>query len=464
MSSDDYDAGLGGFRDVFTTKESSVSTGRQATDAPHWPLIRLTRLWDVLNQAKNWNELCKWFINHAGSGRYQMYWKVPSGYTVLSGAHSPFDFGLSTSSPQLPAAWSVLPKVKFVRLAPGVVEKVARQAYLEGSNAKPPVWIDRFLGGLSVPDDVSMPGGLLYEALPVTVELHIASANPTATNAWEMMDVLATQVFVDDSVYDEIRQQLKDAPSAEDHADQSKTATASATTHPEAQRTPAVAASVDPLGDATNIDDPYELKGRSDGVYTLYLTAERCARNPAFKQELNSKIRREIAHKVFDQMLNEMAMGGEAESLIQKKLRQLFTAIRLNHALRLIDPEYDHNSGRAKHQCDEWPPAPGKAYLARPDQRRLKFVSAMLALIIGGTEQWLKFSSKLPAAGGTKQAALQQWLQDHGLTGTDELKTAFAVIAWSSAGGSIPTPPKYTKQSTSRVRADAERRASRCRA
>ncbi len=444
---------MGGRRDGFKTKESNGSTGEQTTDVPHWPLIRVTRLWDVLQRAKNWNELCTWFFNHAGSGRYQMYWKVPSGYNVVCG--TPFAVGLGTSvgsvvSPKLPLAWSLLPKVKFVRLDPSLVEQVARQAYLEGSYAKPPIWADRFPGGLSVPDNISSPSRE-YEALPVTVELHIASAKPTSTNAWEILDVDPTQVFIGDSVYDHIQPLLKDAPNVDIDVNATRSNSSTAAPRREGHEvsaagstindTPSTAASEEPQRSATHTDDPYELKGQAEGVYALYVTAERCARSPAFGQETNPKKRRAIAHEIFNALLDEMENGSAQERAQQKKLKAFFRQERLDHALGYMDPEYHPNIGFCRSEwIEDWPTAQGKAFLAQPDTRRDEFVKPMLAIIIGGVHHWIALKAKPLSPGPTKQLELWQWLEGCGLVRPKVLRKVFEIIAWN--GNSTPQLPE----------------------
>lgn len=436
-----------------------MSNGRQATDKPHWPLIRVTRLWDVLQQAKNWNELCTWFFNHAGSGRYQMYWKVRSGYNVLCG--TPFAVGLGTSvgsvaSPKLPPAWSLLPKVKFVRLGPSLVKQVARQAYLEGFNVKPPIWADRFPGGLSVPDDISFPSGE-YEALPVTVELHIASANPTSTNAWEMMDVDPTQVFIDDNVYDHIQPLLKDAPNVAIDVNATLSSPASATPSHEGHEvstdasiingTPSMKASAEPQRNDIETFDPYDLKVRAPAVYALYRAAELCHKNPDYEVGHSTRDdRKDIANAVL-MHLAETSPG----------LGKVFMKTRREYVCTLIDPDRDPNEGLRKIDRREWPTKAATALLEQADERRQAFVYPTLELVIQAAEQWLAWKLSLPE-GKTQLSALDGWLAKHGLTGAQERATLFPVITFD--GIKLRQAPKSATPSISRARAKGGRRAS----
>lgn len=203
----------------------------------------------------------------------------------------------------------------------------------------------------------------------------------------------------------------------------------------------------------------------------LYRTAERCALHPEFisaskaanDKEATAKAKewKKIALETFNQLLGEMAKASDEENQLQRKLQSLFGATRLNYALHLIDPGYNHNNGRPAGERGKWPPAMGEEFLAQPDARRQEFVTPMLALIIGGAEYWLQIATEAPAGRTTKQQALQQWLEDRGLTGRQELETAFAVIAWKSNVDSMPTPPKFAKPSTSRGQAAVARPASR---
>jgi hypothetical protein len=291
----------------------------------------------------------------------------------------------------------------------------------------------------------------LYEALPYAAELHVASANPLRINSWEMMDVDPTQVFVDDRVLDEISTHLGNTISAAVSTNTATTTRAATHAHgtepPKAIEASATAENVDPAETSISNDDPYDLKDRFSAVYVLYRTAELCAHDPEFKQTLNPRDRRKIAHGVFERVLNAMPNSNDAEIQRQKELRQLFSQTRLEHALRLIDPDYDHNSGRSADQQIEWPPACGKEFLAQQVGRRPQFVSYVLALIIWGAAKWLAWNTQPPSDGQAKSIALQQWLEEHGLTGESELKTSFGVI--TSNRGRAQLPPKYVKQPTS---------------
>lgn len=369
---------------------------------------------------------------------------------VRSGAHSPFDsylgaHDLTAASPPLPPAWSLLPKVEFVRLAPSIVKQVARQAYRTGTFIKPGVSADRFPGGLSTPDDVSLRDGQ-YETLPFNLELHIASTDPAAINAWEKMDVFFPQVFVDDSVYQEISALLEDTLTSVDKSGRTEIAQALAASHPEAHESPVIAAGDDPQAasddpqlNGTTPDDPYELKGRSDGVYILYKTAEQCARNAAFS-EMEPADRRKFAEEIFENLLGEMAQGGAEERDRQSKLRGFFKKKRRYLAFRLIDPQYHPNEGKSESEWIDWPTSQGKAFLDQPDERRQGFVSEMLALMLGGTEYWLSLEKQEDPAAPTRRLALMLWLKYRGVIRTEQLRTTFEVIAWE--GNGVPKLPE----------------------
>jgi hypothetical protein len=190
-------------------------------------------------------------------------------------------------------------------------------------------------------------------------------------------------------------------------------------------------------------DDPYDLKGSCDGAYVLYLTAARCARNPVFVGASKPDERKKIAHDTFDQLLDEMAKGGNEERTRQKSLRRLYRSTRLDFALHLIDPEYDPNRGLPKKKWREWPTAKGKKFLAQPDTPRQQFMTDMLALIIGGAEFWQKLEDQTRDENTAKNKVLEQWLVEHGLVGVGELQTAFAVITWN--GQNSQKPPKFAK-------------------
>jgi hypothetical protein len=253
----------------------------------HWPLVRVTRLWDILNQAKDQSELCEWFFNHAGSGQYQMYLPVPTGHFVRCFHHHFYFYsGLGASTrhaarPPLPELGMPLLEVKFVRLSPRIAETVARQAASKSMFQQSPIRDDRFLGGLSMPKHGSDSLGS-YEELPVSVELRIASASLEATNAWESMEIDPTQVVIGDGVYDHILPLLKDAPNVTIDVDGKQSSPASAAPRDEGHEvsaavstvndTPSTTAPVGPVADAIVTNDPYDpydLKVRAPAVYAL---------------------------------------------------------------------------------------------------------------------------------------------------------------------------------------------------
>jgi hypothetical protein len=435
-------------------RESIVSNGDHASDAPHWPLIRVTPFWDVFNQAKSKRQLCEWLSEHADSEMFQMYWPVPNGSVVLCMSHvsdsRSRDAISQVERPELPRIGMPLPEVKFVRLSPYVVQLVMREAAHQNMFQQSRIRDDGFFGGLSVMEDYSDASGP-YQSLPSLVELGITSASLASTDALEMIDIVPPRTYIDECVYQHIGAFLREAPN--DAVEVKSVVSNLGTNAPSGKRREvSVVASnpsetvslttirerqVDPIAN----DDPYKLKGRSDGVYILYKIAERCSLDHAFADAENADDRYRIATTIFDQLLDEMAQESDSDNERQKKLRRLFLKTRLRSALKLIRPTYDHNSGLGEvERREEWPPAMGKALLAEPDERRQKFVTDMLAIILRGVQHWSDYDANL-AEGVTRREALKQWLEDHGVTGKGQLPTAFAVIAWNGTG-SIPTPPK----------------------
>jgi hypothetical protein len=435
-----------------------VSTGEQATDTPHWPIIRLTRFLDVINRVESRSELCKWLFNHAGSETCQMYWPVPEGSFVLCISHLK-NSGRGTSisqveGPALPEIGMPLLEVKFVRLSPHVVQMVASEAARHNMFQGLDISDKRFFGGLSVMEDGSDTSGP-YQSLPSSVELRITSASLASTDALGEIEIKYPGTYIDETVYQHIGAFLRDAPNdavevksvvsnvgADAHSGERRGISAVASNPSETVSLTTITKSqVDPIA----TDDPYKMKGRSDGVYILYKTAERCSLDLAFVNAGNADERYRIATTIFYQLLDEMAKGSDSGNERQKKLRRLFGKTRLESALKLIRPTYDHNSGLGEDErCEEWPPAMGKALLAEPDERRQKFVTDMLAIILRGVEHWSDSDAKL-ANGVTKQGLLKKWLEDHGVTRVSELTTAFTLIAWNG-NGSIPIPPKSEAQ------------------
>lgn len=413
-----------------------MNTGAQSTDAMHWPTVRVTPLWDMLNRAKDWNELCEWFFNHAGSGRYQMYLPVPKGYFVRCSSHPTFDFGLGASTryldrPPLPEIGMPLLGVKFVRLSPRIAEKVARQAASKNMPQQSSIGDDCFHGGLSLLEHVSAAPGS-YGELPSDVELRIASASLEATNAWERMEIDPTQVVICDSAYDHILPLLKDAPNVTSDVDGKQSSPASAAPRDEGHEvsaavstvndTPSTTAPVGPVADAIVTNDPYDpydLKVRAPAVYALYRAAELCSQNPDYLPgPKNISQRKRIANET---------LNGIAEE--NPKLMNVFREVRRKYATTLIDPERDPNAGLLADQPREWPTAAAQNLLLQVDERRQPFVYPTLELVIHAAEKWLAWKAS-PPEGETKQSALDGWLAKLGLTGKQERATLFPVITF----------------------------------
>jgi hypothetical protein len=437
----------------------SVTSDRD--DAVHVnPRVGLIQLKELLDQANKPHELRRWIFERAEHELCRVYFPLPWLVFAFPGPEGCASVCLQTPTETNPDMWKERNEIKFVRLAP----KVAGQFRDRGR-----IDVPYFPDGLFVPRDVSVDSGLL-EATTFSTWLHvlntlylapIGEASHPDQNVRDCVTITVNDLFVEDSVRDDVHNHFDGSPPTEPNAFEIARGT-KPTSRPSVAK-PAVAATT--LTDAVpealttapestdvRADDPYGLKGRSDGVYMLYLTAERCSTDPEFVSASKPDDRRKIARETFEQLLTEVASRGRDERARKSKLSDLFGKTRLNYALHLIDPEYDHNNGRPLEERGKWPPAMGEEFLAQPDARRQDFVTPMLALIIGGAEYWLQLAKESPAGRTTKQQALQQWLEDHGLTGRQELETVFAVIAWKSDVDSIPTPPKFAKPSRSRGR------------
>lgn len=453
--------------------------------------VSLARLIGLMEKVKNEDELRAWIFDRVLAKKYNIYWQLPRGMFAFSWMGEEAWIGEKSQTMQLrphtdSEMWQERPEVRFVRLDKELAEKFRNNERIR---------VLSFLDGLFIPNDVAANTGLL-EATDFSGRLRVSHASHPAPHAQidsvykspelfedvnaihpdqDFAKVYFIDLYVEDSIREDIRNNFNDSPSQEitpymRALDQKPgynsgkhrytdylACDTNAVVQPES-------ASINPEKEPIEDGDPYELKGHCDSVYMLYLTTERCSRNPAFVGASKPDERKKIAHETFDQLLNEMMKGDGDQCARKSKLSDLFKQTRLNYALRLIDPEYDHNRGRPEEDRGEWPPELGKEFLAQPDTLRRQFVTPVLALIIGGAKHWQQLAT--PSAGSpTKQQALQQWLEDHGLTGTDELKTAFALIAWYGANSkNIPIPPKFAKPSTSRDQAAGARRASHRRA
>ncbi len=440
--------------------------------------VRLVPLSDVIQEVDNEDEFRVWIFDRVARGECNIYWRLKWPLCAFFDRRDEMPLGLLARSDAHPEMWRERPEVKFVRLATDDAQKFKTQ------DAVP---VATFQEGLFVPDDVAVNKSWL-EAINFSGKIRVSHPDrpapevPTDSKYHPEQDLIKVwydELYVEEATSDDVRRFFDDCPIQEitpymlacglKPGWNSKT---SRGVEVKPRRADVTLSSVEtepvtvPPQTGTkdaNEDDPYELQGRCDGVYMLYLTAQRCSMDPEFARASKPDDRRKIAHDTFERLLDEMMKRGGDQRTRKSKLSDLFRKTRLNYALRLIDPEFDHNAGRSADDRCEWPPTVGKLFLAPPDPRREEFVTPMLALIIGGAEYWLQLAK--PAAGSpTKQQALQQWLEEHGLTGTDELKTAFAVIAWNSNVTSIPAPPKFAKLSTSRDRAAMEPPASRRRA
>lgn len=435
--------------------------------------VRLVPLNDLVQQVDNEDEFRVWIFDRVARGECNIYWRVLWPLCAFFDRRDEVSFSLRARPDTDPDMWKERPDVRFVRLTTRDAQQFKNLDVVS---------VVSFRDGLFVPEDVAANTGLL-EAINFSGKVRVSDPSRPAPETpidsayhskQDAIKVLLTELYVEDSVRDDIRDHFDDSPSQEitpfmlacglKPGWNSKTSRGvevkprqADVTSPSVETVPVAAP---PQSDSKHASegDPYQLQGRCDGVYMLYLIAKRCSMDPKFVSASKSSERKELARKAFARLLNEMAEGGDDQRIRKSKLSDLFRKTRLNYALRLIDPQFNHELGREKEQL-EWPTPQGKALLAQPDTRRQAFVTDMLRLIMGGAEYWLDIRATRPANGGTNGAALQQWLEDHGLTGVEELKTAFAAITWN--GQTFQIPPKFAKQPTSRGRTAGARRASR---
>jgi hypothetical protein len=418
--------------------------------------IRLVLLSDVLDQASDTGSLRNAVLDGALKGKYQLYWPIPIGQLAYSGPvkeagwQRPFlnvDYRTFREAP-IPR-----PNIKYLQIGAKEIQHFL-QVYALPWMFQVPISNSEFKDGLFIPDDLSLSSGL-FEVTKFSTQIYLLdpACNENGDGTYRdtrknSVEIRFSNLYVDERTRDDLLAQFQHlsnpslaaitAENAEDKEELSvitaQAAQASADGNP----------GVEDDGSQPKLEvdeDPYELKGRSDGVYILYKIAERCSLDHAFADAENADDRYQIATTIFNQLLDEMAQGSDSDNERQKKLRSLLRDTRLGLALKLISPTYVHGSGVAgKVRREEWPPAMGKALLAEPDERRQKFVTDMLAIILRGVQYWSDYDGKV-ADGVTKQELLKQWLEDHGVTGVGELTTAFTLIAWNG-NGSIPTPPK----------------------
>ncbi len=435
--------------------------------------VRLVPLSDVIQEVDNEDEFRVWIFDRVARGECNIYWRLKWPLCAFFDRRDEMPLGLRARSDAHPEMWRERPEVKFVRLATEDAQKFKTQ------DAVP---VATFQEGLFVPDDVAANKGWL-EAINFSGKIRVSHPDRPAPEVptdskyhpeQDLIKVWYNELYVECSARDDVHNLFDDSPSQEitpymlacglkpgwnSKASQGvevKPRRADVTLS-SVETEPVVAPPQTGTKDA-NEDDPYELQGRCDGVYMLYLTAERCSTDPEFVSASKPDDRKKIARETFNQLLDEMAQGGDAERTRQKNLRKLYGATRLDFALHLIDRDYDPNRGLPKEKWRDWPTTKGKALLARRDVRRQAFVTSMLRLIIGGARYWILLSKRPPKGDTTKLNALRIWLEDHGLTGVAELATASALITWNGQG--FQTPPKFAEPSTSRDQAAGVRRAS----
>lgn len=422
--------------------------------APSRSRVRLVPLADLLGQANDAHALEKWLFQQASQGLCRLYWPIPWNRCAFSGPFDkdiPLDRGLErwpTRDETNPDCWKERPEVKYVRIAAKFSERIS---------ARFRAYVLLFRDGLFVPSDVTADSGLLEPTTfkaRIRVSMHTQPAPRTSTLGCDQAPpyledtddatlVTRDNIYVEEGMWEQARAYLKQPSSLSATAlahieaiqiEHPSTATAAAIRVQHADG-PATGECMDTVAAASYVTDPFKLRGRADGLYVLYLTAQRCAANPAYRNATKPEERKKFAKQAFDQVLAGIA--DDSVSKLQVGMHKLYGKTRLNYALRLIDPAYDHNRGRPKGQWLDWPPGPGRALVDQPDERRQDFVTDMLRLLIGGAEQWLRYKEVPPVGHSTKSKALKHWLIEHGITGSGEVKTAFAVITWN---GHRPQP------------------------
>jgi len=410
-----------------------MSVVSQPVDAePSQSRIRLVPIQELLSQVSDSCDLEEWIFKQASQGLCRLYWPIPwdrCAFSAPSYEDEPDDQGLKAWT-----YWKQRPEVKFARVDPKFAEQISTQYR---------AYISSFPDGLFVPGDVTADSGVLQPTafkVCIRVSLH-TQLTPPADDANE---VTRDKLYVDESFLTQVRAHFDDTSSASAAHYTTTVPTGMVSASIRTESPEIVGRTASPTQADTNTqlesspadgDDPYRLKGRVDAVYLLYRIAERCAHHPEYKCAPSSEKRKKIAKEVFEQLLGEMGTSTSG-----RQMRRLFGKTRLNYALHLINPDFDHIRGRPEEKRTDWPPALGKSLLAQPDERRRQFVTDMLRLIIGGAEQWLSFDAS-PPANITKHQALRQWLEDHGITGAQELKETFAIITWN--GKSPQTPPRF---------------------
>lgn len=418
--------------------------------------VRLVLLRDLMQSVDNEYELSSWIFNRVSERKCNVYWRLPWNKFVFSWLGDDLWEGekvsLMRNQPHTdPQMWKERPEVRVVRIA-------SESATLFKSQRS--VNILTFPDGLFTPADVAADTGL-FQATKFAGQLRVSDASQPAPMA-SIYDVCHpeegfTKIYVEDlyleeSMRGDIRDHFDDTPSQEITPYMVRMDLKPGYRSKKRHLDAATADTNEPVrisdytttgNDEPDDGDPYGLKGRCDGVFALYLAAERCGRNPAFANASRAEERKQVAREVFDNVFDEM--NSKTVNTRAQPIRTLYGKTRREHAIRLIDPSFNYNEGRDQEVRIDWPPAQGRALLDMPDEKRQPFVTDMLRLIIGGAAFWLSLKTTPPASGTTMNDALSRWLEDHGVIGTQNLDTALSAITWN--GQAFQTVPKHARRS-----------------
>lgn len=414
--------------------------------------VRLVPLEALLDRASDRQELEWWTLKQASQGQCRIYWQVPWDRCAFSGPFDediPVDRGLTawpTRDETLPACWKARPEVKFVRIGGKFMESLAKNCYAYPLS---------FPDGLYVPGDVTHDSGVLAPTtykVRIRISLHTTPAPRTDSSGSdvapaylvgtaEVPEVDRRALWVEEGLVAELDPYFQGSPLPSIVLTVAKEADPICSVEPAST----ASASVSPTKSRNFVGeaDPYRLSERAPALYALYTTSRLCASAPDYKSAATSAKRRKVAKETLSQQLTEIEASG-ARTPQTRNIRRLFGKTRIASAIRLIDIHYDHNCGREKRNWIEWPTLQGKAILDEHDDRRKTFVTDILRLMIAGADFWHELSLSPPLHGSTKQQALQLWLEEHGFIGTDELKTAFAIITWNGQAPQIP--PKFASR------------------
>ncbi|KQZ72415.1 hypothetical protein ASD55_11705 [Rhodanobacter sp. Root561] len=158
--------------------------------------------------------------------------------------------------------------------------------------------------------------------------------------------------------------------------------------------------------------DPYNLKSRAPGLYSLFQVARTHFREPLRPKEKPAPRRKKA--------LEELRIRGP---------EKLFNKTNRPHAARLADPDAKRNHGLQNGQRRDFT-AKALHILNIEYANRERFVSPALALVIHATGLWLGWRKERPSDGTSALLALTTELKSYGFDGVAEMKAILAFITW----------------------------------